>query len=206
MISINQKIVGWSVPKPTPETATVPQAPLLAVIDRPAKLHGTTYKIRPPMMSAALYITINDAALPDGSRRPLEIFLNTKDTTHFQWMVAVTRLLSSIFRYPLPFEFAIDELKQVHDPHGSYFIPGSGGICGGIVAHIAKVLETHCIENGMITAPQLDVAVVQMIEEKKAEAKAIGAKGQRCAKCGEDTVYVLDGCTTCVTCADSKCS
>ena len=112
-VNINSPIVNASVVKKGDDINAI------APFDRPYKLNGCTYKIKPPTMNAALYVTINDTVLDDGARWPLEIFLASKDVTHAQWMIAVTRLLSAILRLRVPFDFAIDELKQVIDPQGS---------------------------------------------------------------------------------------
>ncbi len=195
-IKIDQPIVDYEIVKPVP---------LPMPHERPAKVLGATYKIKPPTMNAALYITINHIKLEDGSQRPIEVFLNTKDITHSQWMHALTRLLSALFRSPLPFEFAIQELKEVVDPKGSYFIPGGGGQCGGLVDHIARVIEAHCIDIGAIAKPEMDEQQQAELKEKAAKAKAKGIKAQECPKCHEKTLVKLDGCLTCTSCGESKC-
>jgi ribonucleoside-diphosphate reductase alpha chain len=185
---IKEKIIGAEVVKP---------APTLLAYDRPAKLSGTTYKIKPPTLEAALYITINDIELPGGKRRPFEIFLNSKDITHTQWMVALTRLLSGHFRQPLDFLWALDELKQVYDPKGAYFLPGTHYMCGGIVSHIAHVIEEHCRGLGLL--PPADP-----LAATPAPASEIPTMRQ-CAKCHQYTLRLVDGCWTCTSCGDSKC-
>lgn len=218
-IKIDEKIVGYEVVPPglNSQGAVIPRpaktqghepAPIVPY-DRPISLRGATYKITPPSMNAALYVTINDIELPDGSHRPFEVFLNSKDVTHEQWMKAVTRLLSAIFRQPLPFEFAIQELKEIVDPNGAYFIPkgnaGGKGKCGGIAAHIGRVIEEHCKTAGIIKKPELDEKQKTALAAKKAEAESKGVKGQECPKCHEMAMYVMDGCLTCVSCGESKC-
>ena len=192
---ITEKIVGAEVVKP---------APAILAYDRPAKLSGTTYKIKPPTLEAALYITINDIELPGGKRRPFEIFLNSKDITHTQWMVALTRLLSGHFRQPLDFLWALDELKQVYDPKGAYFLPGTHYMCGGIVSHIAHVIEEHCRGLGLLPAAGKPADVAS--ENPLAAPKPPPARTDRpCGKCHQFTLYFLDGCWTCTSCGDSKC-
>ena len=186
---ITEKIIAAEVVKPDPT---------LLAYARPLKLAGTTYKIKPPTLEAALYITINDIELPGGKRRPFEIFLNSKDITHTQWIVALTRLLSGHFRQPLDFTWVIDELKQVYDPKGAYFLPGTHYLCGGIVAHIAHVVEEHCRGLGLL--PPAD----KPADTIPAPAGEIPAMRQ-CAKCHQKAVRFLDGCWTCTSCGDSKC-
>lgn len=201
-IKIDERIVACEV---VGDGASPPMPALPQPYARPTKMRGTTYKVKPPTMEAALYITINDLDLPDGSRRPFEIFLNSKDVTNSQWMVAVTRLLSGHFRQPTDFLWAIDELKQVYDPKGSYFIPGGGGSCGGIVAHIARVLEEHCRDLGLIQAATLTEERKQELAAKRTEADARGAAAKECPKCHEQSMFYLDGCWTCTSCGESKC-
>jgi len=202
-IKIEQKIVGWEVVSESEEgveKVSLNWEPL----SRGEEVEGKTYKIKPPVYDEALYVTINHMTLPDGSKRPIEIFVNSKNMQSFQWITALTRVLSALFRQPGDFSFIIDELKQVFDPHGGYFIPGGGGRVDSVVAHIGKVIEKHCIEIGALEKPELSVVQKEYIEEKK---KSIGgeAKGAKCSKCGEYTVYVIDGCATCTSCGDSKC-
>lgn len=214
-VKIDAQIVGCEVVKPgidergaviqSPDTQTMTMQPY----ERPSALYGSTYKITPPTMNAALYVTINDLVLPDGTRRPFEVFLNSKDVTHAQWMTAVTRLLSAVLRQPLPFEFAIAEMKETVDPNGAYFIPkgnpGGKGKCGGIVAHIGRVLEEHCKASGAIKKTEPQAAQKLALAEKKAEAEARGIAKQTCPKCGMQGMVMMDGCLTCVECGDSKC-
>ena len=186
---ITEKIIAAEVVKPDPT---------LLAYARPLKLAGTTYKIKPPTLEAALYITINDIELPGGQRRPFEIFINSKDITHTQWIVALTRLLSGHFRQPLNFTWAIDELKQVYDPKGAYFLPGTHYLCGGIVAHIAHVVEEHCRGLGLL--PPAD----KPADTTAATAGEIPAM-RECQKCHQKTVRLVDSCWTCTSCGDSKC-
>lgn len=186
---IKEKIVGAEVVKPEPA---------ILAYARPAKLSGTTYKIKPPTLEAALYITINDIELPGSKHRPFEIFINSKDITHTQWIVALTRLLSGHFRQPLDFLWALDELKQVYDPKGAYFLPGTHYLCGGIVAHIAHVVEEHCRGLGLLPA-------VDKPSDITATAASEIPAMRKCVKCHQDAVRLVDGCWTCTSCGDSKC-
>ena len=209
-IKIEHKIVAVSVveksAEPAPPTIQTPAPPVPH--KRPPILRGMTYKIKPASMEAALYVTINDVELPDGTRRPLEIFFNTRDSTNSQWRMAVSRLLSALMRQPLPFEFAINELKQVVDPEGPYFLhksdPAGRGKCLGVVAHIAKVMEVHCREIGLLKKPE-PALPPELLAEKLAQAKEQQLHIQRCPKCHEEAVVLLDGCLTCTACGESKC-
>lgn len=198
MIKIESKIIKAEVVK---DDAPAMAAPI--PYDRPASLHGVTYKIKPGSMNSALYVTINSITLPDGTRRPLEVFLNARDGAHAQWMMALTRLLSALLRQPLPYDFAIEELKQISDPHGPYFLgkddPTGRGRCPSVVAHVARVLELYCREELGRSAPVGDA------NDSSPAPKETTHKALYCRKCGSDQVRMLDGCWTCTACGDSKC-
>ena len=196
MITINQPIVGASVlteedRKPKPP-APLPQ--------REPVLPGKTYKIKSPSSDSALYVTINDH---DG--RPFEIFVNSKDTRHFQWVTVLTRVMSAVFRNGGDCSFLIEELRSIFDPNGGYFKKGK--FMPSLVAEIGDVLETHLTGLGLYANDDsLAVAAKAMIDEKLAsnvgEEKRSGAL---CDKCGERSVVMLDGCCTCLSCGASHC-
>lgn len=206
---IDKKITGYSVVEPSlpandsPSAPPATPAPVLLVHSRPEVVEGRTYKIRPPIGSSAFYITVNDIIEADGKRRPIEVFINTKDTTHFQWVTALTRVVSALFRKPGEFLFILDELQQVYDPQGGYW--DKGEMIPSVVAHIGKVLKEHCRHLGLIEAPVLSDAAIELVTEKKAIAEAKGIKGTLCAKCGEMSVVLIDNCSTCLSCSDSRC-
>ena len=120
-------------------------------IERPFQVEGATYKIKPPTIDDAVYITINNEEI-DGKLRPIELFINSKNMQSFQWVSCVTRLLSAEFRRKGDFpSFVIDEMLETYDPQGGYVIPKSNGVkANSIVAHIGWVLKRHCIELGLI--------------------------------------------------------
>lgn len=214
-VKIDQKITGYSVvsaedkakaaaaPAPTP--AEVEKVYLEAKpYERPLQVTGTTYKIKPPTASHALYITINNIVTAEGKLRPIEIFINTKHVEHFQWVAALTRVISALLRKPGPYLFVIEELMQVFDPQGGYWLPG-GKMMPSVVAEIGSVFKQHCETIGAVDAPALSEAQKALISEKKAVAEAKGIKGKLCGKCGEHTVVLIDNCMTCLSCSDSKC-
>lgn len=197
VIKVDEKIIKAEVVKPVEP----PPAPHQR---RAAKLHGVTYKIKPPTMDAALYVTINHQVVEGGKKRPFEIFINTKDTSSYQWIVAVTRLLSGHFRQPQDFFWVIDELSQITDPKGGYFLPGTKKWCSGVTAHLAYILEEHCVELGIIVkAPPS--AEAEYLADKKKKAVEQHVKALICPKCKEESYYFTDNCWTCVSCGESKC-
>ena len=189
-------------------------------VQRPEVLIGSTYKIKTPVSDHAMYVTINDIVLNEGTpyeqRRPFEIFINSKNLDHFQWIVALTRIISAVFRKGGDVTFLVDEMKAVFDPRGGYWQTG-GKFMPSIIAELGYVVEKHLQMIGLLKAPELDDERKKLIEEKKAEFEARNkqtdafAKGhfpegaQLCGKCSTAAVVLMDGCMTCLNCGDSKC-
>ena len=115
-------------------------------LERPEMLIGSTYKVKTPVSDHAMYVTINDIVLNEGTpheqRRPFEIFINSKNLDHFQWIVALTRIMSAVFRKGGDVTFLVDELKAVFDPRGGYWQPG-GKFMPSIIAELGYIVEKH---------------------------------------------------------------
>lgn len=192
-------------------------------VARPEMLLGSTYKIKTPLSEHSLYATINDIVLNPGTpyekRRPFEIFINSKNMDHFQWIVALTRIISAVFRKGGDVTFLVEELRSVFDPKGGYFKKG-GKYMPSLVAEIGDVIESHLKVIGMIKDTSLDVHQKNLIDEKRkqyeasqsgvekaneSESQAFPATSQLCAKCSTKAVILMDGCMTCLNCGDSKC-
>lgn len=193
-------------------------------LERPEMLLGSTYKIKTPQSEHALYVTINDVVLNHGTeheiRRPYEIFINSKNMDHFQWIVALTRIISAVFRKGGDVTFLVDELRSVFDPRGGYFKKG-GKYKPSLVAEIGDAIECHMKMIGMIEDKDMDDCQRQMLDAKRKEYETIhnhdmvtgGNKtatdfppnSQLCKKCHTKAVISMDGCMTCLNCGDSKC-
>lgn len=230
MKKIEQKIVGYEVLNPEKEAAKKAEqersriVQMHEAVQRPDMLIGSTYKIKTPMSEHAMYVTINDIILNEGTdheqRRPFEIFINSKNMEHYQWVVALTLLISAVFRKGGDITFIVDELSAVFDPQGGYFKRG-GKFMPSLVAEIGDVVEKHLKMIGMISSDVLDDHQKQLIADKRAEydakqAKPVTAKAdedndgfpadaQVCKKCSTKAAIVMDGCLTCLNCGDSKC-
>ncbi|MDQ7996250.1 MAG: NrdJb [Luteibacter sp.] len=191
-IKIDKKIKGYNVVKPEDKAAPAPVvapvkevAPVAEVIqmheslERPETLVGSTYKIKSPLFEHALYVTVNDIVLNAGTqheqRRPFELFINSKNMDHFQWIVALTRILSAVFRKGGDVTFIVEELKAVFDPRGGYFKAG-GVYMPSIVAEIGGVIETHMKSIGLIHDPEMSDATRKLIAEKRAAYENANAK------------------------------
>jgi len=183
-------------------------------------LVGSTYKIKTPISDHAMYVTINDIVLNEGTeyeqRRPFEVFINSKNLDHFQWIVALTRIISAVFRKGGDVTFLVDELKAVFDPRGGYWQPG-GKFMPSIIAELGHVIEKHLQSIGLIRKTQLDPHQQKLVDEKRAAFEARTRQtdafakphfpegAQLCARCSTAAVVMMDGCMTCLSCGDSKC-
>jgi hypothetical protein len=237
-IRITRKIVGFSVAPPataapaegardadaprsgSASTAASAPAPVQMheQLERPEVLLGSTYKIKSPLVEHALYVTVNDIVLNPGTehevRRPFEVFINSKNMDHFQWIVALTRIVSAVFRKGGDFAFLVEELKAVFDPRGGYFKAG-GVYMPSIVAEIGSVLETHLRGIGLLATRELDADQRALIADKRAAAEAASPSAPAadgfpvgatvCGKCQARALVLLDGCRTCLNCGYSKC-
>jgi hypothetical protein len=189
-------------------------------LERPEMLQGSTYKIITPLSEHALYVTINDVILNSGTehelRRPFEIFINSKNMDHFQWIVALTRIISAVFRKGGDVIFLVEELRSVFDPHGGYFKIG-GKFAPSLVAEIGDVLENHLRMIGLLGSNSLDEYQKKFIAEKRTEHEQqlsgidnsqndYPENAELCKKCLTKAMIMMDGCLTCLNCADSKCS
>jgi hypothetical protein len=246
-MKINKKIVGYSVAKPVNDKVDGNASPdikssessktgghladvihMHETLARPQKLIGSTYKLKTPdhVSAHAMYITINDIVLNEGTehelRRPFEVFINSKNLEHYQWIVALTLIMSAVFRKGGDITFLVEELRSVFDPRGGYW--NKGKYMPSIIAEIGEVIEHHLIDIGMIKSNEPDEAQARLIEEKKAELRAEHsavadasqqnsnmadepwmANASHCSKCNNKAVVLRDGCQTCMNCGDSKC-
>ncbi len=228
-IKIEKKIVDYSVAAETeenaPEAVAAPEQESNIIhmhekVARPEMLFGSTYKIKTPLSEHALYVTINDIILNHGTkhevRRPFEVFINSKNMDHFQWIVALTRIISAVFRKGGDVTFLVEELRSVFDPSGGYFKKG-GKYMPSLVAEIGDVIHCHLVMIGLLKEEGPDKHQQKLINEKRAAYEAsIDMKdtehqsdfpegAQLCAKCSTKAVIQMDGCLTCLNCGESKC-
>ena len=233
-MKIDKKIVGYSVKKPedkeekaarpTPVRSEDAGSNVIRMhekLERPEMLIGSTYKVKTPVSDHAMYVTINDIILNEGTefeqRRPFEIFINSKNLDHYQWIVALTRIISAVFRKGGDVTFLVEELKAVFDPRGGYWQPG-GKFMPSIIAELGYIVEKHLQTIGLLKDTGPDEHQQALIEEKRAEFEAANAQqdafaddggypegAQLCSKCSTAAVVMMDGCMTCLACGDSKC-
>jgi ribonucleoside-diphosphate reductase alpha chain len=167
-------------------------------LDRPEVLIGQTYKIKWADLDHAFYITVNDVE-KDGRRRPFEIFINSKNMEHYAWTVALTRMISAVFRRGGDVSFVVDELKAVFDPRGGqwmnqHYVPS-------LMAAIGEVIERHLVAIGFM-APRDHPAHDDV---HAVAVNAEGAPARYCPRCGQPGLVKIEGCDTCVSCGYSRC-
>ncbi|MFV0245385.1 MAG: adenosylcobalamin-dependent ribonucleoside-diphosphate reductase [Qingshengfaniella sp.] len=192
-------------PAPKAEAAPIPEQPadggmgavvhLTEPLDRPQALDGATYKLKWPDSEHAIYITINDVEV-SGHRRPFEIFINSKNMEHFSWTVALTRMISAVFRRGGDVSFVVEELKAVFDPRGGVWMQGR--YIPSILAAIGGVIEKHMVEIGFIEGEGLGLKADPQVEIGRPRGKA-------CPSCGSYEMRMVEGCMTCASCGFSKC-
>ncbi len=245
-IKIERKIVGFAIdrpevaeavaeaapeapaaqpPEPAPAAAAAARESAKVIrmhekLERPDVLIGSTYKVKTPVSDHAMYVTINDILLNEGTeheqRRPFEIFINSKNLDHYQWIVALTRIMSAVFRKGGDVTFLVEELKAVFDPRGGYWKAG-GKFMPSLIAELGHIVEKHLITIGLLQPNTPDEHQQRLIEQKREEFEAAArqqdafaksdypAGAQLCSKCNTVAVVMMDGCMTCLSCGDSKC-
>ena len=167
-------------------------------LDRPAALDGQTYKLKWPDSEHAIYLTVNDVVI-NGHRRPFEIFINSKNMEHYAWTVALTRMISAVFRRGGDVSFVVEELKAVFDPRGGAWIKGK--YIPSILAAIGGVIEQHMIAIGFLEGEGLGLKQ----DPQSQVVNLDGGKGKACPSCGQYDLRMVEGCMTCGSCGYSKC-
>jgi len=167
-------------------------------LDRPTALEGQTYKLKWPESEHAIYITINDI-IHAGRRQPFEVFINSKNMEHFAWTVALTRMISAVFRRGGDVSFVVEELKAVFDPRGGAWM--NGKYVPSILAAIGSVIERHLVAIGFIEGEGLGLK-----SDPRAEVVNLDPpRGRACPACGQYDLQMVEGCLTCMSCGHSKC-
>jgi len=192
-------------PAPAPTAEAPPSSSALSAgtrpLDRPDALPGATYKVRWPESDHALYITVNDI-VEDGRRRPFEVFINSKNMEHYAWTVALTRMISAVFRRGGDISFVVEELKAVFDPRGGHWV--GGRYVPSLLAAIGEVIERHLIAIGFLPGAG-DEAVKPAPVRAPADEQATPARPTQCPRCGQPGLVNREGCELCPSCGYSRC-
>ncbi|SEQ49592.1 adenosylcobalamin-dependent ribonucleoside-diphosphate reductase [Thalassovita taeanensis] len=169
-------------------------------LDRPQELEGNTYKLKWPDSEHAIYLTVNDIVV-NGHRRPFEVFINSKNMEHFAWTVALTRMISAVFRRGGDVSFVVEELKAVFDPRGGAWM--NGKYIPSILAAIGGVIERHLISTGFIEGEGMGL---KSDPQRQVVNLDNAPRGKACPSCGQFDMRMVEGCMTCASCGYSKCS
>jgi len=189
---VTGSVLSTDVPPPKSGEIVYMKQPLA----RNDVLPGFTYKLKWPETDHAIYITVNDI-VEGGRRRPFEIFINSKNMEHYAWTVALTRMISAVFRRGGDVSFVVEELKAVFDPRGGHWM--AGRYVPSLLAAIGGVIEQHMVEIGFLKREDTSAATPLKL--------AVGeAKRSACPRCGEQALVYQEGCATCLACGFSKCS
>ena len=198
-------------------------------LSRAGVLEGATYKLKWSDSDHAIYITINDMPfdVPSANggettrRRPFEIFINSGNLEHYAWTVALTRMISAVFRRGGDVSFVAEELKAIFDPQGGRWVDGR--YVPSLLAAIGEVIETHMIKTGFLAAQgpaQLSAEVgteasLNTLNYGKGAASETGERGSRpslsgprnrlCPRCNSAQFTRQEGCWTCKSCGFSRC-
>jgi len=208
----------FPAPKPKPATGEGGVVYMTQPLDRPEALPGTTYKVRWPETDHAIYITINDI-IEAGRRRPFEIFINSKNMEHYAWTVALTRMISAVFRRGGDVSFVVEELKAVFDPRGGQWV--NRQYVPSLLAAIGGVIEEHMISIGFLSRPVTTLPAQQKVasiaermpggldgggETSSNGRGAPGASFTFCPRCSSPSLTRIEGCDTCMNCGYSRCA
>jgi len=191
------------LPEPEPRNSVVY---MTRPLDRPEELVGSTYKIKWGESDHAFYITINDLER-DGRRRPFEVFINSKNMEAYAWALALTRMISAVFRRGGDVAFVVDELKAIFDPRGGQWM--GGRYVPSLLAAIGEVIERHMIEIGFMGQRNRSLSGVQPLAHGLSQAHSLPQEGARtrfCPRCGDAAFVAREGCDSCLSCGHSKCN
>ena len=195
--------ITGSVLEVKPSEPPKPVAPnVIELAERSEKLTGVTYKLRWPDTEHAMYVTVNDVEI-DGRRTPFEVFVNSKNLEHYSWVVALTRMISAVFRRGGEVGFVAEELKQVFDPRGGQW--QHGHYVPSLVAAIGNILERHMIETGFLQPKEAVAGKVLVLPPSPGMQPGMHV-GPLCPKCSQPGLMKEAGCMTCMQCGWSKCS
>jgi len=187
--------------EPVPRTGDIVY--MTKPLDRPDVLIGQTYKIKWQDADHAFYITVNDVE-KDGRRRPFEVFINSKNMEAYAWTLALTRMISAVFRRGGDVSFVVDEMKAVFDPRGGQWMEGH--YVPSLLAAIGEVIERHLVAIGFMAPRDGKLADESQPVAVAAAKAAEGAPARRCPRCSSPSFVKLEGCDSCLSCGYSKCS
>ncbi len=180
---------------------------------RPHVVDAKVYKVKSAFVKNSVFITLSYIETPNG-RRPIEIFINSKDLNRAPEYVVLTRLISAIFRRATNPMFILEELQGIHDPNGGSFKEGK--YYHSFYGEVAETIEKFFYEVGIVEKPKNDTeesyendtekeeSTIKVINENVSNEN-MNASFRICPSCSSKSLKTENGCDTCVECGYSKC-
>lgn len=175
---------------------------------RPQVVDAKVYKVKSAFVKNAVFITLSYVNTPDG-RRPIEIFINSKDLNRAPEYVVLTRLISAIFRRATDPMFILEELHGIHDPNGGSFKEGK--YYHSFYAEVAETIEKFFFDVGIVKNksneknPEIINEENLVPVENNPLSSEINSQFRICPTCSSKSLKTENGCDSCVECGYSKC-
>ncbi|MBS30801.1 MAG: hypothetical protein CMG39_06550 [Candidatus Marinimicrobia bacterium] len=183
---------------------------------RPKVVDAKVYKVKSAFVKNSVFITLSYVDTENG-RRPIEIFINSKDLNRAPEYVVLTRLISAIFRRATDPMFILEELHGIHDPNGGSF--KEGRYYHSFYAEVAETIEEFFYDVGIISKEdtkkdkeQLDQVptdempeLVENVAESLIADDSMNVEFRICPACSSKSLKTENGCDTCMECGYSKC-
>ena len=183
---------------------------------RPKVVDAKVYKVKSAFVKNSVFITLSYVETEKG-RRPIEIFINSKDLNRAPEYVVLTRLISAIFRRATDPMFILEELHGIHDPNGGSF--KEGRYYHSFYAEVAETIERFFYDVGIISKEdskkekeQLDQVpneeMPELVEKVEVELKndeSMNMEFRLCPSCSGKSLKTENGCDSCMECGYSKC-
>ena len=131
---------------------------------RPEVVNAKVYKVKSAFVKNAVFITLSYIDTHSG-RKPIEIFINSKDLNRSAEYVVLTRLISAIFRRATNPMFILEELHGIHDPNGGSFKDGK--YYHSFYAEVADVIERFFYDVDIIKKEDLNQTSENQESKKK---------------------------------------
>ena len=176
-----------------------------AIMTRPEVVDAKVYKLKSAFVKKSVFITLSYTQ-ENGQKRPIEIFINSKDLSRSHEYVMLTRLISAVFRRDADVMFILEELQGILDPEGGRF--KEGNYYQSLYAEIAEVIENFFYDVGILKARN-ESALHNDGEQEKAQVAEslidVNNNFKICPACSNKTLKVENGCDVCIQCGYSKC-
>ena len=176
-----------------------------SVMTRPDVVDAKVYKLKSAFVKKSVFITLSYTE-DNNQKRPVEIFINSKDLSRSHEYVMLTRLISAVFRRDADVMFILEELQGILDPEGGRF--KEGNYYQSLYAEIAEVIENFFYDVGILKAPTETVfhndgnLKMEQVAESLIDANN---NFKICPACSNKTLKVENGCDVCIQCGYSKC-